>query len=352
MFLSNFAAQRHCWLCRWEGAVKGSKSEYLPSVHSVLPLSEAEHEPIPADGCHTARAACVEKVDCYDNKHGNFYLYTDMMKKTIFFAYALIACLALQAQENEPYTILLQDAYWNFDSYDNTKMNCTSELQLVPRNWIVGSGGTSKNSAAYIPFIYPVSTATIPDQGYDGRLCIRIYDNSTVQRTPGFAVLPLITDAVYDTLALTFYGRGEVELSSTGVPYHRRLCIGYITQLDDTLKANFKTNVILFRDTVMPSVSAYSFISIPLRGVPAGARIALYNDEIYPDSNNKFCNSVLLDNIAFVGTGEPLNPGETTAIEAPQGSREQAAKKILRNGQLFLLQPDGSIVTSTGQRIR
>lgn len=282
-----------------------------------------------------------------------FYLYTDMMKKTIFFAYALIACLALHAQENEPYTILLQDAYWNFDSYDNTKMNCTSELQLVPQNWIVGNGGTSKNSAAYIPFIYPVSTATSTlAQGYDGRLCIRIYDNSTVQRTPGFAVLPLITDAVYDTLALTFYGRGEVEQSNTGTPYHRRLCIGYITQLDDTLKANFKTNVILFRDTVMPSVSAYSFISIPLRGVPAGARIALYNDEIYPDSNNKFCNSVLLDNIAFVGTGEPLNPGETTAIEASQGSREQAAKKILRNGQLFLLQPDGSIVTPTGQRIR
>ena len=279
-----------------------------------------------------------------------FYLYTDMMKNTIFFAYALIACLALHAQENEPYTILLQDAYWNFDSYDNTKMNCTSELQLVPQNWIVGNGGTSKNVAAYIPFIYPVSTATTPAQGYDGRLCIRIYDNSTVQRTPGFAVLPLITDAVYDTLALTFYGRGEVE--QTGMPYHRRLCIGYITQLDDTLKANFKTNVILFRDTVMPSVSAYSFISIPLRGVPAGARIALYNDEIYPDSNNRFCNSVLLDNIAFVGTGEPLNPGETTAIEAPHDSDVKAAKKILRNGQLFLLQPDGSIVTPTGQRIR
>lgn len=282
-----------------------------------------------------------------------FYLYTDKMKKTIFFAYALIACLTLQAQETDPYTIHLQDAYWDFDSYDNTKMNCTSELQLVPQNWIVGNGGTSKNSAAYIPFIYPVSSATsTPDQGYDGRLCIRIYDNSTTQRTPGFAVLPLITDALYDTLALTFYGRGEVEQSTSSMPYHRRLCIGYITQLDDTLKANFKTNVILFCDTVMPSVSAYSFISIPLRGVPLGARIALYNDEIYPDSNHKFCNSVLLDNIAFVGTGEPLNPGETTAIEAPHDCDERVAKKIFRNGQLFVLQPDGSIITPTGQRIR
>lgn len=276
-----------------------------------------------------------------------------MMKKTIFFAYALIACLALQAQENEPYTILLQDAYWNFDNYDNTKMNCTSELQLVPQNWIVGNGGTTRNSAAYIPFLYPVPSAeSTPDQGYDGRLCIRIYDNSTVQRTPGFAVLPLITDAVYDTLALTFYGRGEMEQSTTGMPYHRRLCIGYITQLDDTLKANFKTNVILFRDTVMPSVSAYSFISIPLRGIPAGARIALYNDEIYPDSNNKFCNSVLLDNIRFIGTGEPLSPGEATSFLAPETTCNSAPRKLIRNGQLTILLPDGTCITTTGQQIR
>lgn len=274
------------------------------------------------------------------------------MRKNILYSLALMACLALQAQDTVPYTILLQDAYWNFDSYDNTKMNCTSELQLVPENWIVGNGGTSRNSAAYIPFLYPVPTSELPDQGYDGRLSMRIYDNSTSARTSGFAVLPLITDAVYDTLALTFYGRGEVEQSSTGMPYHRRLCIGYITDLNDTLKANFNTNVVLFRDTVMPSVTQYTYVTIPLRGIPAGARIALYNDEIYPDNNHKFCNSVLLDNIAFVGTGEPLSPGEATRLAAPEGSEEMAARKVFRNGQILLLLPDGTCITATGQRIR
>jgi hypothetical protein len=260
------------------------------------------------------------------------------MKKTILLFTVLVAGLGLKAQTPEPYTILLQDAYWNFDSYDNTKMNCTSELQLVPENWIVGNGGTARNSAAYIPFLYPVSTSEEPDQGYDGRLCMRVYDNSTTARTSGFAVLPLITDAIYDTLALTFYGRGEVEQSSTGIPYHRRLCIGYITNFNDTLKANFNTNVVLFCDTVMPSVTQYTYVTIALRGVPAGARIALYNDEIYPDNNHKFCNSVLLDNIAFVGTGEPLSP---TALPVTEGA-SAAPRKIVRNGQLLIVLPDGT----------
>lgn len=273
------------------------------------------------------------------------------MRKIIILILALMGILNLQAQ-TAPYTVQLADAYWNFDNYDNTKMNCTSALQLVPQNWIAGTGGTSRPSAAYIPFIFPVSTSEEPDKGYDGRLCIRIYDNSTAARTPGFAVLPLISDAVYDTLELQFYGRGEVEQSSTGMPYHRRLCIGYITDLNDTLQANFKNAVVLFHDTVMPSASMYNHFAVRLRGIPAGARIALYNDEIYPDNNHKFCNSVLLDNIAFVGTGEAIEPSDPTGTAACESRSVNQGKKVLRDGKLLIFSPNGTCHTATGQVIR
>ena len=223
------------------------------------------------------------------------------MKRIFLFFMLVSTAFSMRAQE-AAYTISLPEAVWNFDDYEGTKPSVSSNSYLVPQNWIVGNGGSSKkNSPAYCPFIYPYTGDATSSYGYDGRLCMRIYHNASTSRTAPFAVLPLIRDVDYSQLQLTFMGKGEQ--SSSSATYSNRLRIGYITSLADTLNANFNAAVVNFHDEVLPT-SGYQQYTISLSGIPAGARIVLYDDD--PTVNN----SILLDNIRIV-----QKPNTTTEPE-------------------------------------
>ena len=228
------------------------------------------------------------------------------MKRIFLFFMLVSTAFGMRAQE-AAYTISLPEAVWNFDDYEGTKPSVSSNSYLVPQNWIVGNGGSSKkNSPAYCPFIYPYTGDATSSYGYDGRLCMRIYHNASTSRTPPFAVLPLIRDVDYSQLQLTFMGKGEQ--SSSSATYSNRLRIGYITSLADTLKANFNAAVVNFHDEELPT-SGYQQYTISLSGIPAGARIVLYDDD------STVNNSILLDNIRI--TQDPnsvTQPFDTTAI--------------------------------------
>ena len=226
--------------------------------------------------------------------------------KRIFLFFLLVSTAFSMRAQQASYTISLQEGVWNFDDYEGTKPSVSSSSYLVPQNWIIGNGGSSKNSAAYCPFIYPYTGDATSSYGYDGRLCMRIYHNASTSRTAPFAVLPLIRDVDYSQLQLTFMGKGEQ--SSSSATYSNRLRIGYITSLADTLKANFNAAVVNFHDEVLPT-SGYQQYTISLSGIPTGARIVLYDDD--PTVNN----SILLDNIRI--TQDPnsvTQPFDTTAI--------------------------------------
>ena len=221
--------------------------------------------------------------------------------KRIFLFFLLVSTAFSMRAQQASYTISLQEAVWNFDDYEGTKPSVSSSSYLVPQNWIIGNGGSSKNSAAYCPFIYPYTGDATSSYGYDGRLCLRIYHNASTSRTAPFAVLPLIRDVDYSQLQLTFMGKGEQ--SSSSATYSNRLRIGYINSLADTLKANFNTAVVNFHDEVLPT-SGYQQYTISLSGIPAGARIVLYDDD------STVNNSILLDNIRIV-----QKPNTTTEPE-------------------------------------
>ena len=227
--------------------------------------------------------------------------------KRIFLFFLLVSTAFSMRAQQESYTISLQEAVWNFDDYEGTKPSVSSSSYLVPQNWIIGNGGSSKNSAAYCPFIYPYTGDATSSYGYDGRLCMRMYHNASTNRTAPFAVLPLISDANYSQLQLTFMGKGEQ--SSGSYTYSNRLRIGYINSLADTLKANFNTAVVNFHDEVLPT-SGYQQYTISLSGIPAGARIVLYDDD------STVNNSILLDNIRIV-----QNPNTTTEPESSSASK-------------------------------
>ena len=77
------------------------------------------------------------------------------MKRIFLFFMLVSTAFGMRAQE-AAYTISLPEAVWNFDDYEGTKPSVSSNSYLVPQNWIVGNGGSSKkNSPAYCPFIYP-----------------------------------------------------------------------------------------------------------------------------------------------------------------------------------------------------
>ena len=229
------------------------------------------------------------------------------MKRLFLFFLLVIAAFAMRAQQAD-YVISLPEAVWNFDDYECTKPSVSSSSYLVPQNWIVGNGGSSKNSPAYCPFIYPYTGDATSSYGYDGRLCMRIYHNASTNRTAPFAVLPLISNADYSQLQLSFLGKGEQNSSSA--TYSNRLRIGYITSLADTLKANFNAAVVNFHDEILPTAD-YQQYTISLAGIPEGARIVLYDDD--PTVHN----SILLDNIRITqNAGVVTEPEQSAAPKA------------------------------------
>ena len=227
--------------------------------------------------------------------------------KRIFLFFLLVSTAFSMRAQQASYTISLQEAVWNFDDYEGTKPSVSSSSYLVPQNWIIGNGGSSKNSAAYCPFIYPYTGDATSSYGYDGRLCLRIYHNASTSRTAPFAVLPLIRDVDYSQLQLTFMGKGEQ--SSSSATYSNRLRIGYITSLADTLKANFNAAVVNFHDEVLPT-SGYQQYTISLSGIPTDARIVLYDDD--PTVHN----SIMLDNIRIT-----QDPNSVTQPEPSSASK-------------------------------
>ena len=75
--------------------------------------------------------------------------------KRIFLFFLLVSTAFSMRAQQASYTISLQEAVWNFDDYEGTKPSVSSSSYLVPQNWIIGNGGSSNNSPAYCPFIYP-----------------------------------------------------------------------------------------------------------------------------------------------------------------------------------------------------
>jgi len=285
---------------------------------TVLPNTGETLAPISNDMNGTAfyRKISVQVGECGNDR---LAFYANCTKKNYIYI-DNIAIIGTRRAASRPdrYSITLNEAQWNFDDYLNTKPSVSSNYYLVPQNWIVGNGGSSNNVAAYCPFIYPYTGDATSSYGYDGRLCMRIYHNASANRTAPFAVLPLISDAAYDTLSLTFMGKGET--SSSSAVYQNRLRIGYITQLSDTLKANFNSAVVNFHDEVLPT-SGYQQFTVSLAGIPAGARVVLYDDDATVN------NAVLLDNIRFVAGGgtTPPSPAAPSIIYHTTGCTSDAA---------------------------
>lgn len=214
----------------------------------------------------------------------------------------------------DPYNVALANAEWNFSDISNTKPAINNAAWLIPNNWVVGCAGTKAAANAYICSYYPNQNYLDKTYGYDGQYCFRVYGIANTQRVPSYAVLPAISDANYDNLYLTFYGR--TELSITSSPYYGNLRIGYITDIADTLSTRFVAGNTHFKDTTL-NATAYQYYEIPLNGIPAGAHIVLYDD----DANTLV--SCLLDNIKIIRkTATPDPEPEPTPLtkEALQDS--------------------------------
>ena len=73
------------------------------------------------------------------------------MKRIFLFILLVIAAFGMRAQE-AAYTISLPEAVWNFDDYEGPKPSVSSNSYLVPQNWIIGNGGSSKKLNCILPF--------------------------------------------------------------------------------------------------------------------------------------------------------------------------------------------------------
>lgn len=262
------------------------------------------------------------------------------MKKVLLLAALAAVSSAMMMAQTDPYVVNLDEAVWNFDDYSDTKPVLEGTTDFVcPKMWVVGNAGSGKSSQAYLPFIYPSKLDKDNSYGYDGRLCERIYGIVGDRRVPVYAILPAIKDKDYANLLLSFYGKGE-EFTTSRVN-NAKLRIGYIATIADTseLKEHFAEKVINFRDLTL-SLAQYDKYEISLSGIPVGAHLVFYDDDV------TVINSCLLDNISFTEVGG----GVGTSLPLTNGQQNETVKQ-LRNGKLCILR-NGRLYNALGQEIR
>lgn len=225
------------------------------------------------------------------------------MKKIFFFCALMVASLAAYAQ-NDPYTVALANAVWNFSdmnyyelpTYKRGQTNGNSAYGFVPANWCVDNElkrKTVRGSSAYIPFICPNSyaiTSNTTKFGMDGDLGLKFYHNQSNYKE--FAMLPSISDAAYTNLELEFYARRGVTSTETDAS---KLSVGYIVleTMADTMNVFEKLVHLQSFDVVNGTLeNSYTKYTVSLANVPANAHVLFYD-------GTQASNIVYLDNISI-----------------------------------------------------
>lgn len=209
-----------------------------------------------------------------------------------------LALMAMTISAFAQFSVTLANAHWGFETGEATRPTISAPAFSIPANWVVGANG----SAAYLPYIYPNGNqTTLGDQGYTGHSCLFMTKPSGTRRLPVFAMLPTVSDKKMSTLTLEFYARTfnstlDTQTSNTILGTWE---FGYLTSLDDTVKANF-TDSVHFVQTLNLTAN-WTKYSLALTNFPDGAYPVIYKAE----GNDIFYG--YLDDVAYV-TSSSSNP--------------------------------------------
>lgn len=218
--------------------------------------------------------------------------------KKLFLLLAL--CVATVAANAYTYSVALTDAHWDFEDEVNVRPTASSAAFYVPDTWKTGT-----SIAAYMPQVCPNGNeADKPDKGYNSRHCLYLNNPSTASRVPVYAMMPQVSDKQYNTLKLEFMARtfnSSLDTQTSNTVYGDWK-LGYLTDLADTVKANFSANVHYLQ--ALDLTANWTKYSIALDSVPTGAYMVVYAT----DANH--IRYMYMDNVAFVVKSESTEEPE------------------------------------------
>lgn len=219
------------------------------------------------------------------------------MKKIFFFCALMVASLATYAQ----HSVTLANAHWGFEASEASRPNYTTNAAFaIPSSWVVGS----TNATSYRPYIYPNGNqGDKADQGHTGRYCLYMNQPNSASRLPVFAMLPTVSDKQMSTLKLEFWARtfnAQLDVNTSNTVYGDWK-FGYLTSLDDTLKANFNDSVHYVQ--TLNLTANWTKYTLDLKDFPDGAYPVIYIDEM-GDHNIRYA---YIDDVAYV-TSSSSNP--------------------------------------------
>lgn len=111
------------------------------------------------------------------------------------------------------YQIPLADAQWTFENGEPQKAQAPTGTNKIPQTWMVNNVWTGLATVGNAPYItynsYDATTGLVSSRkAYSGDSAMYFYSNTTAHPGYGpYAVLPVIKDAEYDSLMISFKAR-------------------------------------------------------------------------------------------------------------------------------------------------
>lgn len=209
------------------------------------------------------------------------------------------------------HAVTFVNAHWGFEASEANRPNYTTNTAFaIPSSWVAGTA----TATSYRPYIYPNGNQSDKaDQGHTGRYCLYMNQPNSASRLPIFAMLPTISDKEMNSLSLEFWARtfnSTLDVNTSNTVYGDWK-FGYLTSLDDTLKANFNTNVHYVQ--ALDLTANWTKYTLDLKDFPAGSYPVIYIDSM-GEHNVRYA---YLDDVQFIETPapgpEPLI-GKTTTL--------------------------------------